>query len=302
MNEHLAQQIIREHAFALVDAAMVEHLPDGMHAVPLVPRRLASSAHLMPKLIDLRSTRDDHLSILSKCVRDACLNAQWPPVSLLVRTPVGAPEFARYWNSMQLASPEPKCHSWLRLHDPRVLHQLLRVLTTRQRRYWFGRSESVTYWVGGEWVTVLRDSDHPLEPRDVGHTAVPPHVGPAKWDWSRIETIGIVNRVLHGAGVQTAAALASQGELAEQLIERARAKHGLVEQADLVEFAVRGLMTNAMFDAHPVVARAIRPDTMAGEESSLSDRFALIEEQVWSALRQPDNAIRNACHDATETM
>ena len=55
----------------------------------------------------------------------------------------------------------------------------------------------------------------------------------------------------------------------------------------VVEFAIRGLTTSATFDEHPNVARAIKPGTALGEESSLSDRLALIGEHIWNELRQP---------------
>jgi hypothetical protein len=62
-----------------------------------------------------------------------------------------------------------------------------------------------------------------------------------------------------------------------------------VDKADLVEFASRGLMTNAAFDKHPDVARVIAPNIASAAESSLADRFALIEDRVWDALLQPAN-------------
>lgn len=77
----------------------------------------------------------------------------------------------------------------------------------------------------------------------------------------------------------------SQGALAEQLIGRAARRHGLVDQADLVEFAVRGLSAHEAFDEHADVARVIR-STSASADSNLSDRFALIGEHVWNELRQ----------------
>jgi hypothetical protein len=287
MSEISEYQILRRNAFGLVDSAMVGHLPAGMSVEAMVPPGLTSSAHLMPNLIDLQNASDDQLRVLSECLRRAHEFGQPPPVAMLVMTSLSAKEFVRHWNSMQLASLPPKRKVWLRLHDPRVLHQLLRILTPTQRQKLFRRSEAFTYWVGEEWIIAAANGGNSLHTCSAEHGVALPYGGQTKWDWTRIEKIGIVNRALLGAGVRRAAALTSHGALAEQLIERAYARHGLVDHADMVEFAVRGLTTSNTFDEHPNVARVIKPGTDHGEESSLSDRLALIDEHTWDELRRP---------------
>jgi hypothetical protein len=287
MNEILDHQILRQNAFGVVDAAMVEHLPKGVIAEALVPSVLASSAHLMPRLIDLRHAPDDQLHALLDCLRDAHESGQPPPVAVLVRTNASAREFARHWNSMQVVAPHPKRKVWLRLHDPRVLHQLLRILTPMQRRKLFGRSEAFTYWVGEEWVSATAEGSTAPNNGAAERGVALLYAGTTRWDWTRIELIGIINRALHGAGMRQAAALTSHGALAEQLIERANTHYGLRDHADMVEFAVRGLTTSDTFDEHPDVARVIKPSSHPGEESSLSDRLALLDEHIWNELRQP---------------
>jgi hypothetical protein len=288
MNLIIDHRTLRQNAFGLVDAAMVEHLPAGIIAEALVPPVLAASAHLMPKLIGIRNASDDQLYALLDCMHGAEKSGQPPPVALLVQTSVGAVEFARHWNLMQLATPQPKRKLWLRLHDPRVLHQLLRILTPMQCRRLFGRSEAFTYWVGEEWVIARAEASIPRNSGAAEQPVAVPGAGGTRWDWARIEQIGIVNRALHGAGVRRAAAMTIQGALAEQLIERASVRHGLVDHADRVEFAIRGLTTSDKFDEHPHVARAIEPRTEHGEESSLSDRLSLIDQHIWNELcRQP---------------
>jgi len=284
MTEVLDYQTFQEHAFAVVDAGMVEHLPAGLATEVLVPKRLAASAHWMPMLVDLKRTPRAHLDPLFRCMCESPPDAGAPPsVALLLRTSASAAAIARHWNSMQLVEPRPGAKLWVRLHDPRVLHQMLRVLSLAQRRKLFGTSQAYTYWVGGAWVSVAREVDGSANQTAGSDFSSPSATWPMTWDWDRIERIGLVNRALHGAGVVGPAALTSQGALAEQFIERA-IKHGLVEQADLVEFATRGLLTNTGFDDHPVVTRAIRPPPDG--DSSLSDRFALIPDHVWTELRQ----------------
>lgn len=284
MTEVLDYQSFQEHAFAIVDATTVEQLPSGLVTVALVPKRLVASAHLMPTLIDLRRTPRARSDALFGCMSELPTDVpSSPSVALLLRTSASTAAIARHWNSMQLVEPRPGAKLWLRLHDPRVLHQMLRVLSLAQRRKLFGPSQAFSYWVGGTWVSTMREIDgSPIQ--TAGKELSSPNAAwPMTWNWERIERIGLVNRALHGAGVVGASALTSQGTLAEQFIERAL-KHGLIDQADLVEFATRGLVTNFGFDEHPSVIRAIRPSPDG--DSYLSDRFALIPDHVWTELRQ----------------
>ena len=275
---------LRQYAFAVADGVMAAHLPDGLITERLVPNNLVQSAHLMPTLIDLCRSHAHQLNVLSDLIRDSCESAQAPPVALFIKTNVGAREIARHWNAMQLARPQPTRKLWLRLHDPRVLHQMLRILNPLQRRKLFGRSLAFTYQIGGEWVTAERDSDLQVADYARANCGVEPFAGPARWDWPRIERIGLVNRALLGAGISQPAMLSSSGALAEQLMNRAVGRYGLVDQTDLIEFAMRGLKTHPAFDEHPALARVIKPDPTCAEVTSLADRLALIEEHVWNEL------------------
>jgi len=289
MNEpFLNSEELRHYAFAVADAGMAEHLPDGLITERLVPNNLEPSAHLMPVLIDLNRSPSDRLDALSVQIRDACENAEVPSVALFIKTKAGIREIARHWNAMQLAQPQPGRKLWLRLHDPRVLHQMLRILDPMQRRRLFGLSLGLTYWIDGAWLTAERDADFQAYGHASPNDGVKPYAGPARWNWPRIERIGLVNRALHGAGIWQAAMLSISGALAEQLMDRAAERHGLVAQPDLIEFATRGLMTHIAFDDHPAVARVLKPDATSTEPSSLADRLALIQEYVWNELRQPE--------------
>lgn len=136
MTEVLDYQTFQEHAFAVVDARMVEQLPSGLVTEALVPQRLAGSAHLMPTLIDLQRTSRARSDALFKCMSEFPTDAgPLPPVALLLRTSASAAAIARHWNSMQLVEPRPGARLWLRLHDPRVLHQMLRVLSPAQEAF-----------------------------------------------------------------------------------------------------------------------------------------------------------------------
>lgn len=282
MNENLDYQAYQEHTFAIVDASMLEELPAGLITEALVPKKLAASAHLMPRLIDLRRTPRARAAELFAFLCDESPAARSLRAVVLIRTDADAPATIRHWNSMQLATPQPGRRLWLRLHDPRVLHQLLRILSPDQRRKMFALMQVLTYWIGGAWVSAERDIPDQSDTHAKGRGAASPYAGALMWDWSRIERIGMVNRALHGAGVCAASALDKQGLSAERLIERA-IDHGLAEQADLVEFATRGLVSHPGFDTHLDIARAIKPSRDA--DSGLSDRFALVPEHVWAEVR-----------------
>lgn len=282
-------QELREYAFGIVDAGMVEQLPNGLYAQPLVPKRLTQSAHLMPALIDLRRTPSAQQDVLFGRLKRFDGNGKSPVVALFIKSDCGVLEIMRHWNAMQFVELQHGRKQWLRLHDPRVLHQMLRVLNPMECRKLFGLSQALTYWVSGQWVTAVRPPS-PLPGNQVHKNGrVAPYAGPARWNWSRIERIGLVNRALLAAGISEPAALTRQGALAEQLIERAAGRHALFEPPDLVEFAVRGLQIHPAFDEHRAVADAIRPDAASAGASTLADRFALIDEQIWNSMRQPLN-------------
>jgi len=290
-------QELREYAFGIVDAGMVKQLPEGVFAQPLVPKRLTQSAHLMPTLIDLRCIPLVRLTVLLHSLTEACENGEPPAIALFIKSDSSAMEIARRWNAMQLAQPRLGRKVWLRLHDPRVLHQLLRILDPMQRPKLFGSSQAFIYWVGGGWVLATRALSPESCTQAHKNGEVLPYAGPARWDWSRIERIGAINRALLGAGINEASALISQGALAEKLIEHAVVRHELLELPDLIEFAIRGLQTNPVFDQHPEVARAIRPRGNTVGDSRLADRFALVDEQVWASLRHSINLPRESRDD-----
>lgn len=270
--------MLSQNAFGLVDALWVDDLPDGVVTTTLAPAELAASAHLMPRLVDLRKLPKERAAALLECLFNAHKVGQPPPMPILVKTGVNADQFARQWNALQLAVPQPGRKVWLRLHDPRVFHQLLRIATPFQRSTLFSRRESFSYWIGEQWVTVRPDGNH----------SSPQYTGILRWDWPRIERIGIVNRALDAAGVHLAEALTRQGAVAEQLIERALTRHGIVDRDDLVEFAARGIATRSTFDEHPLLAGLIKPRSDPADESSLAHRLATIDEHIWNELRQSE--------------
>jgi hypothetical protein len=233
----------------------------------------------MPRLIDLQGLTNDQLDTFYGCLSVTSERSQTSFPAILVATLCDARDFVRHWNAVQIPAPSSKHKIWLRIHDPRVLHQLLRILNPMQRIGLFGPAHAFYYWVGNSWATALRNLKE-------GATEHITSVGPLGWDWKRIEQISIVNRALHGAAVRDLSALTVQSALAERLIERAITHHRLSAKADLIEFTTRGLIFGPLFDEHPKIAVAIK-ETSSTEPTSLSDRFALIEDAVWVSFHEP---------------
>lgn len=279
MTQQFDHRLIRDHAFGIVAPTDAVELPRGIAVVPLVPPDLAASAHLMPGLVDIRALPQDRADALLDSLHQAHLSGEQPSLRLLLATNASLDELARHWNALQLVSPQSGTKSWLRLHDERVLHQLLRMLAPHHREALFSPVNTMTYWVAGTWMQASA-LPAPVESRQPDSGPMP-HA-PPQWDWNRIGHIGIINRALQAAGVD-GPQLHSQGAVVEQLIAHARQFHALEDMRDLVEFATRGLTAGPSFDMHPKVAAAIRregPD----DDSDLADRLALIGDEVWHDL------------------
>jgi hypothetical protein len=280
MQDSFDHQLLQRHAFGLADPSMLAELPDGIAGVPLVPRGLEASAHLMPVLVDLRALPPEASGALLACLQDACVAQVAPPVPVLVDTGLSLDAFVKYWNALQLPSSPGGQRSWLRMHDARVLHHVWRILAPAQRRALLGDSNAISYWLGDAWCEVRADRACPLPGESVALA------GTAGWDWSRIGDIGTVNRALNGAGIHGPATVDGHADLVEELLERARLRHQLSRQADLVEFALRGLTAGARFDDHPAISAAIADGAGEPGESDLADRLALVDDHVWQSLRQ----------------
>lgn len=268
-------QILTKHAFALVDSSVLDFLPEGLVAVPVVPPKMPSSAHLMPGLLDLGSLSQAAKSALLTMLYRAQKDREAPVVALFIEADITSSEFIQYWNRVQIAMPSPERKFWLRLHDPRVLHQLLRILSAPQWKRLLGPLLGVTYWVGDAWAHAGRHAT-------VGEAKEYPDS--SSWPWDRVLMVGIINRALEGAGISQSAILHDNGAAVEELANVAITKFNLTDQADLVEFAVRGLLSSPIFYDHPTVAPTIRPSGDPDDDSRLSDRLALLSDTIWSEL------------------
>lgn len=280
--EFFDSPLIHDCRFAVVDAAVLECLPKDFIFTRLVPKGLVRSTHLLPGLVDLQSLPDNRKRALCTCLQDTYDELRPAFVAIFFAASSSAHQFARHWNRIQSGAFSQKQKSWFRAHDPRVLHQLLRILSPMQRRGLFGSAYAMHYWIGNKWVTALRET----EDAPVGHA---PSIGPAGWDWRRIEHISIINRALHRAGLRSLSELTIQGAVAEQLLEQAIVNYGFENSADLVEYTARGLLFGPSFDKNPAISAALQQVANITGSMCLSDRFARIDESVWDALRQQDN-------------
>ena len=240
----------------------------------------------MPKIIALRNLPQQQRHTLLDSIHEAVKLGDQPPVALFVKTNAELKSFLHQWNVAQVCDLKNGHKAWLRLHDTRVLHQMLRVLKPSQRPRFFSNAESLIYFIADEWITYFLPTDALCDSQTATKNAELSGGIFEPLSWDRIYRIGLINRALLGASIRNASALTSQGALAEQLIERAERLYGLSDTSDLVEFATRGLTIGSKFDEHPRIAAAIRPITSSGEDSSLADRLAIIGEHVWGELRQ----------------
>ena len=275
MDSEFDHQLLARNNFAFVNESLLDLLPQDIVAVPVVPKQMRTSAHLMPFLIDLNGLTDDAKSRLLTLLYRSQQEYGMPLLPLLIEAEISASEFARYWNRLQLVTPSPQRRFWLRLHDPRVLHQLLRILSATQWNKFLGPLQGFTYWVGNTWVRAGLEATE---------ATVQPDRASAPWPWHRIHLISIVNRVLCQAGIVHTDLLHEKGAEIEKLTAIATSQFNLSDQADLVEFAVRGLVSSQTFYKHHEIAAAIRPSADPEDDSRLSDRLALISDAIWSEI------------------
>jgi Domain of unknown function (DUF4123) len=269
-------RLLTTAAFGIADASMVERLPETLTQQRLCPKALQGSAHLMPVMVNLRAMRLEDSAALLAGIDLAHERQEPPPVAVFVTSDQSVERFAAHWNALQMLRGEAG-NAWLRLHDPRVLHQLLRILHPPQVARLFAGTTSIDYCLHGQWLRV----DKPATTRpDAEATRVSTTT---EWDWLRIARIGLINRALQQAGRLAAEEQRDGGRLVEDLFRRASERHGLVEQDDLVEFAYRGLRFGPGFDEHPQIRSNLRAEP-GDSESRLADRLALISEPIWAAL------------------
>jgi Domain of unknown function (DUF4123) len=264
-------RLLNDCKFAVVDPSMAEHLPIGVSAKPMTPKAFASSAHLMPSLLEVSTLTPAQSAALLQALDDAQASQAAPPLAIFVHTEADRARYEHHWNNVQLHRSSPTQPMWLRIHDARVLHQLFRILAPAQQAQLFGPAASLTYWLGEEWLR----AEKPQSTTDTGASRT--------WDWPRIERIGLVNRSLARAGLHSPSALNAQAARAERLMEQAAVAHGLDHPEDLVEFACRGLGCVPRFDEHPHIKALMQPQADE-DDTLLADRWALIPPEVWSEV------------------
>lgn len=276
MDEFLELSNLQKFDFGLVDPIDVELIPQGLKPKVLVPKRLLTSEHLMPILLNLKQFSREQWQSFMSWLEGEYARSQATPVKFFITSDTNVDNFSHHWCLMQVVQTSSKGKSWFRIHDPRVMHQLLRILNPLQRKRLFGRSRTFHYRLDKTWISADRSERSELNSCGLLSES-------RNWDWSRIERIGILNRALLIAGCPLKST--SLNILTEQLIERAMNNHGFSREADLVEFTARGLKTNLTYDEHPAVALAIKKKTESDESIDLTDSFALIDSHIWDALR-----------------
>lgn len=268
-------RLFQQHRFALLDPAAREVIADDIATMPLVPSGMSEdSEHLLPRLVVLRSLsqaqRGTLLDLMDEMEPDA-----WPPLCAMLDSEFEPERIAAHMKELQVLKSyrgSSVDKAWLRVHDPRVFTQLLRILPDEHRTALLGPVSRWTIPLAGEWLTTERPQSSTLSSCAQRH-----------WPLARIADIGIVNRALSRAGVANHSAVLTVSANIEAQILRARTLYGLSEADDLVEFAFRALTVSKRFDQHPDIHPLIR-DPRDGEHTRLADRLARVAPAVWQTL------------------
>ena len=173
-----ANAVMPQPQFGLILPELRAQLPEQINAYPLVPDGLEGDAHQMPALI-----------VFNECSPEALdwLNAQMKRPDSFVcaafHTDATLDELIYIYNQRQVSVDDNDNQRWMRLHDPRVFVQLVRIASVEQQKELFGCIDA--WWLNfdGKWTCLQVERQ---EKKELSSTAY----------WEAIDRIGIVNRCL----------------------------------------------------------------------------------------------------------
>lgn len=263
--------------FALVDPHRLDELPPGLPLQALCPPAFTSSAHLMPRLLDLHALLDDQrawmLDELDRCVA----SQEQPAISVLLPSEASADDMARHLTRQQTVR-QGASQAWLRLHDPYVFIQLARVLDGRGLRDLFGPVQQWIICLAGDW--------HSCTPRlaanDVALGA------PSARPWDALLRIAAVNRCLLAKGWANLEEIAKRSPHIDLLVQRGQNAYRLSRPADAAAFAAMGADLRLEFDQHPLLTPLIdewRAEGPEADGANLIDELQALPPEAWDRVR-----------------
>lgn len=271
--------------FALVPAERLDELPDGALGEPVVAAGFEASAHLMPRLVALhaldRSTKDSLLELTARQAEDG----EQPAVAALVECAEECAGNVERLSRHIRRAQSCRCGvqtAWLRLHDPYVFVQLMRLIGEPSMPDLFGPVVRWHMYLGGRWCV-----------------ARPPVAGPRaraleRSVWHALQRIGVVNRALIGLRWRRLEDIFAHSAHFDMLAMRAADRHGLDRPADQSAFAMLGALLREDFDEHPALSSAIAThradqtevDRDAANRSSLIEVLQSLPDATWQQVRE----------------
>lgn len=276
-------RLLSDHSFALVASHELERMPAGAPSWSTAVGDLRDSADLLPRLFDLRAL-EPHFSddLLQTCLAPAAY-PQDPAFAVLIDAAEDGAAVAAHLGRVQLARSKGGERAWLRIHDPRVWLQLHRILGEGMLSSILGPIVRWTFLWGGRWYS----QDH--------FVPGPQPVGPMYLDtptWNAIARVGVVNRALVESGYATAdpEGVLRTSQIADELVQRAQAVHGLCQIDEQVRFCGLGLRVHPRFDEHPLVRGLLAAPSESSSDQAVSgskiDPLTNKDEAFWLHVRQ----------------
>ncbi|HEY9098881.1 MAG TPA: hypothetical protein VIN38_08425 [Thiobacillus sp.] len=282
------------HRYALIDAEWRDELPTSWPLTLIAPAFLGEDTARCPVLLDIHALSRDDLGKLLQQLSTQVTSRQDALCSLLLASQHEPKSVANHLaQRMVLTLPGESVRKQLRYFDPGTFLQLPRLLGANGLAWLLDKVESVILPWAGQWT-------HITQPEPVGSTfrLEADHL-------AALSRLGVVNRV----AMQMAQPVDAQEweqtcAKIDDHVQRAMAKYGLTQQADLVAFASHALDHHPMFDSHPRLAALFQTLRTATPEDELdyrelTSRFSpedwqqICIEQQKQGLKSPQQGLRS---------